>query len=90
MVGFIVKLLLLYEFILLIRVLLTWLPHDPAHPGMSVIYKLADPPLNLAQAVFFAAVRRFGGNPEELPVDFSPVLVFMLIEIIKRLLYAIF
>lgn len=66
-----------YSFILLIRVLLSWVSPDPYNPIVQIIYKLTEPLLY--------QIRRF------IPVrwamiDFSPIIAFLLIELLKRLL----
>lgn len=70
-------LLRIYEIILLIRILLSWIAPNPAHPFVQIIYQITEPVL--------APIRRV------LPMsgfgfDFSPVIVFIIIELLKRLL----
>jgi YggT family protein len=67
----------LYEVVLLARIFMSWMNPDPNNQVVEWIYRLTEPVL--------APVRRM------LPIsgmgiDFSPIVVFILIDIIKRVL----
>jgi YggT family protein len=74
----ILYLLRVYEVVLLLRVLFSWIRPNPAHPVVQWVYRLTEPVL--------APVRRIvpAGS---IGIDFSPVVVFVLIEIIRGLLF---
>jgi YggT family protein len=67
----------LYEVVLIVRILMSWMNPDPYHPVTQWVYRLTEPVL--------APVRKM------LPlngmgIDFSPIVVFLIIDLIKRLL----
>jgi YggT family protein len=67
----------IYEVILLARILMSWIRPDPYHPVVQWLRKLTDPVLE--------PVRRLlplnaGG------IDFSPMVVFIVLEVIERIL----
>jgi YggT family protein len=64
-----------YEFLLIIRIVLTWIPHDAYHPVVQGLYAITDPYLNL----FRGLPLTFGG------FDFSPILAFFALDIIKQI-----
>ena len=64
----------LYSFLLLARVLLSWVQKPLDHPVIFFIHDVTDPVLNL--------VKRF--LPKTAMIDFSPVIVFFGIELIKN------
>jgi len=63
-----------YSFILLGRVLLSWLPIDPYNPIARVLVQLTEPVL--------APIRRL--LPPAGMMDFSPIVAFILLIIIER------
>lgn len=70
-------LLSIYEVILIVRIILSWIRPDPGHPVVRLIYKVTDPVLE--------PIRRM------LPmtgmgIDFSPIVVFVIIMLIKQLI----
>lgn len=71
------KLINLYELILIVRIILTWIPHSPYHPAVQFLYKITEPVL--------APVRRL--LPPIRGIDFSPIIVFIGLGFIKRMLF---
>ncbi|HMB00857.1 MAG TPA: YggT family protein [Spirochaetota bacterium] len=67
-------LLSIYEIILIIRVVMSWVHPDPYHPFVQWIIKLTEPVL--------APVRSLLPS-NSIGIDFSPLLVFLLIHLIK-------
>jgi YggT family protein len=67
-----------YSFILLGRVLLSWLPIDPYNPIARVLYQLTEPVL--------APIRRL--LPPAGMMDFSPIVAFVLLIIVERVVIA--
>ena len=73
----ILSLLRLYSFILLARVLMTWIPNlDPSNPIVQFLYQATEPVLKPIRN----ALPQTGG------MDFSPLIVFVLISVISRML----
>ena len=64
-----------YSFILLARVLTSWVQIDPYNPIVRVLYQLTEPLLG--------AIRRF--LPQTGMMDFSPIVAFVLITIVERI-----
>jgi YggT family protein len=74
-----------YEFLLLIRVLLSWINNDPYrpvidHPAVRFLERITDPVL--------APLRRLippvGGT-----VDISPVVALIILEVVRRILVSV-
>ncbi|MFP4416925.1 MAG: YggT family protein [Fibrobacterota bacterium] len=66
----------LYEVLLIIRIVMSWIRPDPYHPIVQWIYKLTDPVLEPIRRLL--PIQGMG-------IDFSPIVVFILINILKRL-----
>ncbi len=72
----------LYEFLILIRVLLTWINTDPynpviRHPVVQILHRVTEPVLQPLRRV----IPPIGGT-----VDISPVIALILLEILRRVL----
>jgi YggT family protein len=72
----------LYEFLILIRVLLTWITTDPyspviRHPIVQILHRVTEPVLQPLRRV----IPPIGGT-----VDISPVIALILLEILRRVL----
>lgn len=71
-----------YEFLILIRVLLTWISTDPynpviRHPIVQILHRITEPVLQPLRRV----IPPIGGT-----VDISPVVALILLEILRRVL----
>lgn len=66
---------LVYIYIVIARVLLSWVPHDPAQPVIRFIYEITDP----VMAPFSRLIPPIGG------IDFSPIFVIFVIEIVRKI-----
>jgi YggT family protein len=72
----------IYEFLILIRVLLTWISTDPyspliRHPIVQILHRVTEPVLQPLRRV----IPPIGGA-----VDISPVIALILLEILRRVL----
>jgi len=67
----------LYLF-LIVRVLISWFPHDRFHPIIRILYDVTDPLLQPFQNIIPSW--KFG-------IDFSLILAFFALGIIKRLFF---
>jgi YggT family protein len=72
----------LYEFLILIRVLLTWINTDPynpviRHPIVRILHRVTEPVLQPLRRV----IPPIGGT-----VDITPVIALILLEILRRVL----
>jgi len=75
----------IYSFLILLRVLLSWLntnPYQPtvAHPLLRVLYQLTDPVLVPLQRI----VPPIGGT-----LDISPIIALIVLEIARRILISV-
>ena len=74
-----------YEFLLLIRVLLSWINVDPYrpvidHPLVDILQRITDPVL----APLRRLIPPIGGA-----VDISPVVALIILEIVRRILVSV-
>ncbi|MGQ3684678.1 MAG: YggT family protein [Candidatus Loosdrechtia sp.] len=74
--AFLGKIISLYEIALLIRIILSWVPHNPYNQAVQILYKITEPVLS--------PVRKF--IPPFRGIDFSPILVFVALGIVKRMI----
>ncbi|MEW8958299.1 hypothetical protein MHOCP_08670 [Moorella humiferrea] len=65
------------NWLIIARILISWFPHDPYHPVMRFIYEVTEPVL----APFRRLMPRTG-----IPLDFSPILAVLVLQLIERLL----
>jgi len=61
---------------LFIRVILSWIPHDPYQPLIQFLYQITDPILKPFQRLI---------PPSQFGIDFSPIVAFMALSILKRI-----
>lgn len=64
----------LYEIVLIVRIVLTWVPHNPYHPAVTFLHKITEPVLEPVRRV----IPSIGG------IDVSPIVVFIVLHLIKR------
>lgn len=70
------RLFSIYYYILLARVLMSWFPNlDPTHPVVVFLYRATEPVLR--------PIRRL--MPAGSIMDFSPLIVFLLLPLVKQL-----
>lgn len=58
------------------RVLLSWIPHNPRNPLIGFIYEITEPIL----APFRRLMPRGG-----VPIDFSPMIALLVLVLLERL-----
>ena len=73
MIPFISLLFEILRMVLLIRIVLSWLPHNRYHPLINIVYQITEPLLE----PFRNMINPIGG------IDLSPIIVFFLINIVK-------
>lgn len=70
--------LMIFQFILLARVLMTWIPNlDYSNPIVRFLYNVTEPVLE--------PIRRL--IPNQSGVDFSPLIVFLIIFVLLQVLF---
>ena len=67
----------IYEFIVLARVIISWVHVDPYNPVVMWIYRLTEPLLD--------PIRRLV-PPGRTGLDFSPLILLLLLELLERFL----
>jgi YggT family protein len=70
----------IYEFLILIRVLLSWVRIDPYHPAIRILYQITDPVLEPLRRV----IPPIGGT-----IDISPVVALIILEIVHRIVISV-
>ena len=63
---------------IIVRVIVSWIPHNPYHPIMHFIYRVTDPILRPFQQMF-----------PSMGIDFSPLLALIAIGMVKKLLFSL-
>lgn len=72
----IAQLIQLYIFVLLARILMSWIPNlDPYNPIVQVLHQVTDPVLEPARQII----------PPIGMIDISPIVVFFALQMIARL-----
>jgi YggT family protein len=69
----------LYSFIIIARALISWVRLDPYHPIVRFLHEATEPVL--------APVRRL--MPGGMMMDFSPLIVIILISVLRQILRAV-
>jgi len=77
LIVILVKLLSLYELILFIRIIMSWIQPDPYNPVVRFLHSMTDPILIPLRRI----IPPLGGM-----IDLSPMILFILIEFLKRAL----
>ena len=67
--------------LLIVRVILSWIPHNDSHPIVYKIYEWSDPLLKPFQNII--PTWRIG-------IDLSPLFAFFAISIVRKLLFSLF
>jgi len=79
-----VTLLRVYEMLIIMRILLSWVPvADESNKIIVWLLRLTDPVLQPARDLYLRIMDRFNLN---IPIDFSPILVFLIIGFLERTL----
>lgn len=76
---FLVYFFRIYQALLIIQIILSWVPHNYYHPLVRLLNSLTEPYLNL----FRQLPVQYGG------IDFSPLLAFFVLDFIRDILFRI-
>lgn len=68
-----------YEILIIVRIFLSWIPHNPHNAVFRFIYETTDPYLNL--------FRRF--IPPISMIDISPIVAIFVLHLIQQLVFYI-
>ncbi|WP_243236879.1 YggT family protein [Heliobacterium chlorum] len=66
------------KFLIVVRVIISYFPHNPESTIFRFIYDLTEPVLG--------PLRRIIPVPRSLPLDFSPILGYFLLELLESVL----
>lgn len=64
-----------YNWLIIIRVFLSWIPHDPGKPVFRFIYDITEPVLTPFR-------RLLGGR---MMLDFSPIIAIIVLQLLETL-----
>jgi YggT family protein len=67
----------LLQILILIRVILSWIPHDPYNQFIQLLYQITEPILKPVREIL---------PMQSMGMDFSPIVVFFLLGFVKKLL----
>jgi len=77
---FLGQIIWLYEIVLIIRIVLTWIPHNPYNQAVQFLYRITEPVLR--------PIRRY--IPTFSGIDFSPIIVFIGLGILRNVVISMF
>ncbi len=84
----ILLILLVYEWVIIARVLITWLPISRDNKAVDLLYTVTEPVLSpIRNALSRSALMR---NSMFSMIDFSPIVAFLLLNVVRRAVYIIF
>ena len=70
----------LLQMLILIRVILSWITHDPYNQFILLLYQITEPILKPVREIL---------PMQSMGMDFSPIVVFFLLGFVKKLLLAV-
>ena len=70
----------LIQFLIMVRVLLSWIPHNPSGDIVKTIYQFTEPMLKPVRDLI--PVNSIG-------IDFSPIIAFVLLGFIKKIILVV-
>jgi len=70
----------LLQIIILVRVVMSWIPHNPHNQWTRLLYQVTEPILKPIRDIL---------PGQSMGFDFSPVVVFLLLGLLKRVLVSV-
>ncbi|MCR6544539.1 YggT family protein [Dehalobacterium formicoaceticum] len=67
------------NWLIIIRVILSWIRHDPRNPLIRFIYEITEPIL--------APIRRLIPIRPGMPIDWSPFVAILLLMLVEQFVY---
>ncbi|HAR61962.1 MAG: YggT family protein [Candidatus Margulisiibacteriota bacterium] len=64
-------------YLLIARVILSWIPHNPSHPIVQLLYTLTDPILEPFRKLLPSS---------SMGIDFSPIIAFIVLGLVQNLI----
>lgn len=71
----------LLDCLIIVRVILSWVPHDYRNPLIRFVYEITEPIL--------APIRKLIPR-SAMPIDFSPILAILLLQLAQKLILGLF
>lgn len=68
-----------YSWLLIIRIILSWVRHNPYQPIIKFIYEVTEPYLGLFRRIV----------PPMGMIDFSPIVALFVLQLIRQLVFTI-
>lgn len=68
-----------YNWLIIIRVFLSWIPHDPYKPVFRFLYEVTEP--------FLAIFRKLMGT--RMAIDFSPILAIIVLQFLQSIIVSL-
>lgn len=84
--GLLILFLRIYEMLLVMRILLSWVSVDPGSVWIERLITVTDPVLLPFREIYFRIMDKLN---VQIPIDLSPILVFILIELLQGFLMAL-
>lgn len=72
------------EFVILIRVILSWVPLGRDNPIVKIVYALSEPLLHPIRELLKKSP--LGGG---MMLDFSPIILVLLLQVIQNILFSV-
>lgn len=76
----VVQFIAFYQWVILARILLSWVRPNPNHPAVAFLLEVTDPYLNWVRSIVPPALRSFG------MLDLTPLFAFMILGLAATLL----
>lgn len=70
------------NWLIIIRVLLSWIRHDPRHPIIRFIYEITEPILK--------PFRKLIPMRAGMPIDWSPFIAIIVLQFVERIILGMF
>ncbi len=80
--------LLIFEWVLIARVLISWLPVSRDNKAIDLLYTITEPVLTPIRNMLSRS--SFMNNSMFSMIDFSPIVAFLLIGVLRRVIYTLF
>lgn len=81
--GFLILMLRIYEMLLFMRIMLSWVSVDHDNVWIERLIRVTDPVLMPVRELYFKLLERMN---VQMPIDLSPIVVFILIELLQGVL----
>ena len=76
-------LFLAYEALIVARVVLSWVPHDPRQAPFDIIYTVTEPLISTCREMLYSIYRLLGVDGRQMTLDFSPWLALLFVHLLR-------